>query len=493
MRMLKKWTRPILESLESRVVPASVVYTGSLLTITMQRAFLTVEEISLGTYQVKEGTSLFTLQNVGTYRTNGITINGTNAADTITVTFLNAGGLAGNLTINSGNGNDTVNIVGAATTATIRGSFLFDGGFGNDILNVGTNTKLSIRGTSSLNGNLGNDTLDIGTGAGGQVDLNVVNTNNIGNITLGGTGAGSSKVNISSHTSIQAGTSTPLNLLVNSKATLASLSVTGSVLDDFVEIKGAITGNTNLKYALDGNMGLGNDTLLIRANTVVGDPFRNTGIRWLSGDGADTVDIRNGVQIGGDLYLQMSATVNDVANTFNFGTKLGTGVSVANNLIISFVVNGKYGSAADESITFNGQVGGGIVLELGSGNNTFVFNGTLAGPISVSNYSSNIFGFGGPGSGEGNNSITFNLTGSSATVGFVPVDPLDPFSPLLGFGILMGSGNDDFTFNFTGLGPHTITGLLDSSSFDGGAGTNTIAVPVGTIFAGNPSVNFTII
>src|SRR5438105_3875211 len=126
-----------LEVLEARSVPANLSLVGGSLTVSNPRIVggttnLQVTQLSDGRFQVfDQGSSL------GAYRVTGsITVNGSNAPDSIAVSLDNSlgnGTLFGGLSINAGNGNDSVQVDGSGgTVGPIRGALNGDRGYGYD-------------------------------------------------------------------------------------------------------------------------------------------------------------------------------------------------------------------------------------------------------------------------------------------------------------------------------------------------------------------------
>src|SRR5580704_13557220 len=92
--------RLLLEALERREVPASIVYTGSLSISGQKAALLVSQNATTGYWNVMDGTS-----NDGTYNVTGnINITTTNNASSVAVQFASGKALPGNLTITGGNG-----------------------------------------------------------------------------------------------------------------------------------------------------------------------------------------------------------------------------------------------------------------------------------------------------------------------------------------------------------------------------------------------------
>lgn len=480
-RLHLKRITPKLEKLEERTTPAVIQYTGSLLSVTMNKSnTLTVTEsiTTSGTYTVTEGST-----TVGTFITSGITIIGTNSSDIITVSLRdnNTGGMSGILTIRSGNGNDTVSIVGGSTnTPVIRGGINADLGYGDDILSIGDASRLTVRGTTVTNGNLGSDTLNIGTSASAitGTTLTSLSSTDFNIVTIGPTATGTAA--ISQTATITPGTgSMGLIFTLNAAGTINKGVITGTSLADTITLNGVVSGNLSSGGdALTVTTGLGNDSLSVGT---VGSNTYNTGLTFNAGDGTDTFTTTSGSVIGGDLTLNMVSTVNDAGNTFNFAT----GTQVYGNLTISEITSANYGNVgpANQSITFNGQVNGDVNLRLGDSDHTISFTlaaiggGDYSGYLSVSNYTNNTALTSGAGTGTGDNTVTFDV--GSASVTYI-------------YTILLGSGNDAFTFTTT-AGTLTLTGRATppSSTLNGGGGTNTLTSGATLAYSNLTKVNFT--
>jgi len=137
-------TRPTLEVLEDRWVPATYSFYNGTLSITGQTNSLAITQSAANKFQIKDGTGA-TVTYSGVSNILATTPNGN---DTVTVDL---GGLTytGALTIKTGNGNSTVNL-GAASGGAILGNVLVSSGFGTEMLNVDT----AGTATMTLGGNL---------------------------------------------------------------------------------------------------------------------------------------------------------------------------------------------------------------------------------------------------------------------------------------------------------------------------------------------------
>ena len=176
-------TRPWLEYLEDRTVPATVrLVNGMLLisnpTIMGSSTSLTVTQDPTiqNKFTVKDG-----IANNGTYSTVGnINITGTNANDVVTIN-LNNNTYTGSLTINTENGNDTIAITGGGATGNgISGSVSLLHGAGNESVNLNTvagnglNVGGNVTATNTTSG--GHSVFQLGnagavTNVGGSVTL----------------------------------------------------------------------------------------------------------------------------------------------------------------------------------------------------------------------------------------------------------------------------------------------------------------------------------
>ncbi len=151
-----KHRRLNLEALEDRWVPATIRFDGSNLTISnlnivAGKSTLTVVQQPSGAFQVKDHGA-----NDGTYFVRGnLTINGNNAADSVSITLDNtAGTLPGNLYVTAGNGNSTVALTTTAASGVIAGNMTVNLGTGADQVTAdplsGSGAKLTIGGSVSV-------------------------------------------------------------------------------------------------------------------------------------------------------------------------------------------------------------------------------------------------------------------------------------------------------------------------------------------------------
>src|SRR5262245_60719592 len=103
-------SRPALECLEARWVPATIKLIAGNLFVSNQTAALTVETTATpGKIMVTDGAKVVTVSGVGGL----ISITGTNAANLITF-VADAGAFPGNLLVNAGNGADAINLEAAS-------------------------------------------------------------------------------------------------------------------------------------------------------------------------------------------------------------------------------------------------------------------------------------------------------------------------------------------------------------------------------------------
>ncbi len=126
----RSYSRPTLEVLEDRWVPATYSFYNGTLAITGQTHNMTIVQsnVTANTFTITDGGSR-TFSGV-----SNIIATTPNGNDTVTVD-LNGNTYTGALTIKTGNGNSTVNL-GAAAGGTILGNVAILGSPGNQTLNV---------------------------------------------------------------------------------------------------------------------------------------------------------------------------------------------------------------------------------------------------------------------------------------------------------------------------------------------------------------------
>jgi hypothetical protein len=354
-RSLSTSTRLSLEPLEDRAVPATVVFSNGNLSVSNPQNLvgghtnLQVLQNADGTFTVKDNTS-----TVGTYHVTGnITISGSNLADLITVTLNDSSGngfLPGSLTIFGNNGNDSINVTGTVGTETIRGNLSVDGGFGNDSMNlgVGTGNGLTVRGNAQFVGNLGNDSVAVGntgntTTVRGALLVYSTQVETLTNTTVLGSALDDLLLSPSSFSS----EFSTLSFSMDGNSSIAGqLTINGGPISNtFTLPNGATLGTTVIN-------GTGNDTLDLGATV-------NGSFTFNSGDGTDSIRIRNSATITNDLNLN----VGNGAITYKLG---------------SFTVGGNVNltsGSGNQSITgadsFVATVGGTLTISWGSGTNVF--------------------------------------------------------------------------------------------------------------------------
>ncbi len=390
----------ILEQLEDRMVPASIYYDGSNLTISNPVSTpLQVTQNPSGTFTVTDGSS-----NNGTYRVSGsITINPSSHLIQVAVTLNNSSGsgtLPGSLTINGGNGNDTFAVNGTVGTEFIGGNLAINDGNGNQLTNIGTSAGLRVGGTTNLYGNYGNDTLNLGGGVGadtfsGNLNIHATQTIPIGNLNQAG------------FYTIKGGLTID-NVLKSGAAKIMSLGLgsfpTGVTVPGTLRLANTNSDTVSLGSdtvgALSINFGLNSSVTLTTSTT--GTSVKGNAAIALGGTSTISIDgnavINANSTAGNGLTLTMGAGINsyDLNNPF----------TVNGNVSISEPVSDTNGQMILLGATINPtsltSTDGNLSVSLGSGNNTFTFSG------------SNVFGIT-YNSGIGDDSVTIASTLTNAT------------------------------------------------------------------------------
>jgi fibronectin-binding autotransporter adhesin len=427
--MNRSKTRPFVEQLEGRWVPATItLYHGSL-TISgpILGAIGVTQNALTGAFNVTEGG-----RNQGTYVVTGnLTIDTTyslmpRAADFITVTLANGKRLNGNLTINSGNGNDTVGVDGAGgegTPARIGGNLNIDAGKGNDTVSIGTANGLRVGGLTQLNGNLGANTMFIGNGTAGATtlsgDTKITNVQNLP--TNGATFAGNLCIN-------DANTTNPNSVWLDFATSVGkSLRIIGGSGSNVVTLEGTVSGTTTV------DLSNGHNFLTVNATAFFAQDFTYTG-----GSRGDTVNL-GAAGFGGDLNL----TEGDGKNAWN----------LASNFTVGGDMNLTAGNGDNAFGAFEGQVDGNLTITVGYGTNSFNFSGAAFARVDgVVTYTS------------GNGDNTFEVS-----TGF----------RMLTLNITFGTGDDTFTID-SAADQANLTGFLNWG--DNLFGNDTFNEPAGGSF-----------
>jgi hypothetical protein len=406
MRHASKHSRPRLEILEERWVPATVRQIASELLISHQTGILSVAvSATAGQVTVKDNGHAVTYNGVGSL----ISITGTNSNDSIT--FTGGAGFNGNLLINAGNGNDMVSVTGPLPgNATV-------------LMGLGSADQLSLAG--SIGGSLTYNHL-----AGGNSVTTTAAT------TIGGS---------ASFTGLGALT------LTN------SLSVGGNLV-----LVGVPNNGTPLAVTSSGAGSLGVGTSLAVTGSTGGTNFSMTGTGALSVGGNASFNLGNGAStfnvsttpassVGGNLAVTGGSGVDTVTLgatltvNGNAGITLGDGDNVLTGLSNAFTVAGDFtmtlGNGNNGTFTIGGIVAGNETLTVGNG----------IDKITVNNPSGGLFTFhagNGPdpsltlGTGAGQ---TWDVMLSFGTgINMLTLDGADTYS-----GTMMGSGGND-TLNQNG-------------------------------------------
>jgi hypothetical protein len=474
-------TRPWLEYLEDRTVPATVrLVSGTLLisnpTIMGSATALTLTQDAVvqNKFTVKDGPA-----NNGTYSGVGnIDITGTNANDLVTINLKN-NRYTGNLLVNSGGGSDSVAIIGGGAAGNaIGGNVTLVHGAGNESVNVngvagsGLTIGGSLTATNTYPGS--HNTFQLGnTGAPTNVGGSVTLTNFADRGTTPAVQIGNGQFDtIGGGLSVQSGN-------VNNNVTVNLGKVVSSTL-----AQGVMIGN-----GFNVQTGAGNDTVAIVGANLADNAAGGTktvgttinGTTYISlGDGNNYFDVVGqrmpGAQIGGQEttfngnVVYTAGNGNDSINLAGFGRGTGVGTTINGNLTISL---GDGNNDFGDSVFAGGSNGGlsysettitgNLNLTSGNGNNVMDFyginvqgteaftlgngtNGTATAPILIRTPGSKLVW----NSGNGNDYLQI-------------ASPLVNAAPQL-FNVDIHFGNGDDTFQLGGVTLDkggSITGTVD--------------------------------
>lgn len=448
-RLLSTGFHPVLEWLEDRTVPASIVYNGSLTISGPINGAILVQQVADGRFQVFDNGVSHGLYNV----TSNITINASNLNDTITVQLDGAASgkiLPGTLTINAANGNDTINIRGNGNlNDRIGGNLIINAGYGNDQINIGTTAGkgLTVAGNTEITGDLGVDTVNVGNATNATQLRGNTLLHSVQNFNLGGGSAdallGALTVDMKLTPTGTALETSTVNVQLNANTSVGgAITVTGGVLNDVLSVSSSKTGSITF------NAGEGNNALTLNSGNIAGN------VTFTAGGANDSVTITGTTQIkgvpsvfDGDLTLTMGDGTNSYIINSNF--------TVADDVTITA------GNIA-ASIAFGGQVGGDLSVTLGTGNNQFDFNGntgaTLGGTFQFT-------------AKDGNNALNINLAAAQTitNVNFVFGNGNDSVTATNGGGSLIlagtadgGLGTDIYTGNGTSAGVTNVGGSFET-------------------------------
>ncbi len=409
--------KPVLESLESRFVPATVKLIGGNLFISDVVGPLTVTATANNTFKVDDAGKIVSGLKAG----SGVFITGANKGQTITFD-LQGNNFSGNLFINARNGNDIVEITGTGT-ATIGGNVTVLTGLGNDTINMPlSGGQIRIGGSFTAVDNAGFDTLNI---------LNSANINVIGG---NATAVGYNQITV------------------------------GNVAD-------LIGGNLTLSSPSDGN----NTTVLLADGLTVG---RNVTV--LTGNKLNSFNLAQ-VTIGGNLNVDLGSGTSsgaDLGASLGGGTVAGNafisssggagvltdgeGINIFGNLFINYG-NGNYNFALNNSGKL--FVAGNLFMNVGNGNSIGTLLATVSGNISITfgNGDNDFTIINAPGgmlnyrTGNGNNTLTLG-DGNVANGNFL-------------VNIRFGSGNDTLVMDINNT--NILNGYIDFNGDDGTGDTFT--------------------
>ncbi len=375
-RFVAKRSRLLLEVLEDRAMPATVVFSGGSLTISNPTGpSLQVTETKAGYFSIIDNG-----HSSGTYAVSGnITITGSNRPNLISVTLndfqaTGSGDLLGSLTIYGGNSADTISVDGTSGLESIRGNLYIDGGSSNDAVNVGTVIGLTVRGNATIIGNLGNDTALIGNGTNASTIRGVLAMYSMQSATL-------------TNTTVRGATSQTLQMSpTNSSLDYTSLLLdvtTNSVLDGPLTLNGGYLSNS---FTFDGTSTLSRTVINAPESTASGTTNSldlasvvNGNFTFTGGGGTNTITIESTATIyAGNLAINLG----NGTETYNLG---GT-FQVFGNMTMTAGTGGL--NLGQIVSAFNGTVTGTLSISWGSGSNMFYLGqtGPNEGSVGAFNY-----------------------------------------------------------------------------------------------------------
>jgi hypothetical protein len=475
----QKFTRPFLEALEQRYVPAIVTYSNGALTISEQAASppgLAIAQTAPNAFSVNGG-------NGTTIRFSKVTsmkVTGTSGSDSVTV---NLGGFsyAGPLVLNMGKGNDTVNILGGITKSGVKGGAIqgtttIQNGLGNNVNFInsnGTNPMVFGGSVTISEGNTGGTntaTFGNSTTGGGVTDIHgAVNLTNVNNVVFPAQrsdtfrGAFTDKVAVRSMNFLEnADTSRHPGIVTFGKGlTLSAGSGTSSRITlpggasygglgkgESVVVLGTSTIQGNFALTTGTNLGVNPasatdpHTRVLLSNNPGGKTTINGNVTYTTGGGAVRYST-NGSTIGGSVNLNFgnSATLFSAGNVSNGTTRIVGDLTITDQGRLNTDSSGK-GNGIEASI------GGNASITVGDANNNIVFS---VGPTATSGVAGTVT----ISAGKGNNTIAFGEDVGSDYEG----------GTIWNIDIHVGNGNNTVTLTDANA---AIAGLIS-----GGTGTNT--------------------
>lgn len=329
--------------------------------------------------------------NRGTYSVDGdLILNLSNRNDSVTIT-LSGGDLEGGIIANLLNGNDSLKVTSTTAARTILGGITVDGGNGNDGVTVwsGNAGGLQIQGGITFNGGSGLDTATLnGTNAVGTLNLGNnqtltrVNTVAIGTV---------DDVSVSGSVIINASTDKliPTNVTVGDATTAVSISglinLTGTESNDTVSLTNVGLVNTvpssdeeDEVYEISINLGRSSATaisgnVLNIEDVQFGDKNSKADFLYTGGKGKDEVNITGVTNFTGDARF----TLGDGANEFTVVDAAGD-VAFEGDITIT-------GGKSTDSLQFDlAVISGALSATLGEGNNDLASAGEIAGGFTYS-------------------------------------------------------------------------------------------------------------
>jgi hypothetical protein len=444
------------------------------------------------------GNNTFTMGPIGTSGSNGnntFTL-GSSGTGNNTFTINGVSGGTGNNTFvltSAGGGNDTFTISGGGVSGNGNSTFVINNSgaqTGNDTLAVNSNFTANGAGTDQFfiqdsNTGASNDTFTINgsfTGGTGNNTFTITNTgggnntftinggyNGTGNstFTINNTGNGNSTFTITGGIN-GAGTGNTTFVISNTGNGNDSFTLGGGFVggsgQDIVTVNAI--GNGNDSYAINGPISLGNGNFsffTISADgsgsnsfNVAGPVTAGNGDDFFAlggnGSGTDTFTFTNPVSVGtgtDSFSISGSGTGTEIYN-FQGG--------ISGNGYATYTINDPGSAAGVESLTINGNLGGG------AGNNTFIITSGLQASGGSANFTWNGDLVGGAGYNA------FSITNSG--------NPANSFA--LNGGLVGGTNDVGDTFEFAGAYRNV------SLTAGTGAGADTF------MFAGAASGNFSV-
>lgn len=414
MRSTKKVSRPRLEMLEDRWVPATVHDVAGDLLISNQEGktlTVTVSPTVVGQVTVLDSATPLSPQ---TYSAVGslIYIQGTNLPDTI-IFHGNATDYAGNVLVNSGNGADVVTLDGGAGTTITNGNVTVISIIDNaDTLDLsgtigGSLTYVSLYGKDTV-ATTGATTVDGNATLTGLQHLTLTSALTVkGDLTLTNISAGF-PLDVVGAGALTVGTSSSV---------LESLTVTGGAGADVFSPSGVVTVTGNATFNF-GQSVVGSTMTLAAGSSVGGN------LTYNGGNGGDTVGFGAGDAFAGNVTLNLGNGANLLSLATNFAVAGNLSIAEGNGSNLAFAIGGT--TAATYA-----QIAGNLTITQGNGvNGTVTVESPPAGVLTYKggNGTDDLDLEGAVGSvydvyltfGTGTNTLAFDSAGNGLTyIGYV--------------------------------------------------------------------------